>query len=101
MNMQSFDGRVVMVTGAGKGIGQASAIAFAKPGARLAGVDRLPCLRMSFMAHPTAARITKNRRQLKRIAKAEEIAASAAWLCSDAAAYVTGIVLPVDGGITL
>jgi NAD(P)-dependent dehydrogenase (short-subunit alcohol dehydrogenase family) len=35
MNTQSFDGRVVIVTGAGKGIGQASAIAFAKLGARL------------------------------------------------------------------
>jgi len=35
MNTQSFEGRVVIVTGAGKGIGQASAIAFAKLGARL------------------------------------------------------------------
>jgi NAD(P)-dependent dehydrogenase (short-subunit alcohol dehydrogenase family) len=35
MDKQPFDGRVVIVTGAGKGIGQASAIAFAKLGARL------------------------------------------------------------------
>jgi NAD(P)-dependent dehydrogenase (short-subunit alcohol dehydrogenase family) len=32
---------------------------------------------------------------------AEEVAAAARWLRSDAAAYVTAAVLPVDGGMTL
>jgi NAD(P)-dependent dehydrogenase (short-subunit alcohol dehydrogenase family) len=27
-----------------------------------------------------------------------EIAAAALWLCSDAASFVTGAALPVDGG---
>lgn len=36
-----------------------------------------------------------------RIAKSDEVAAAATWLCSDAAAYLTGAVLPVDGGMTL
>ena len=30
-----------------------------------------------------------------------EVAAAAVWLCSDAASYVTGTVLAVDGGMTL
>jgi NAD(P)-dependent dehydrogenase (short-subunit alcohol dehydrogenase family) len=30
----------------------------------------------------------------------EEIAAAVTWLCSDAAAFVTGVALPVDGGWT-
>jgi NAD(P)-dependent dehydrogenase (short-subunit alcohol dehydrogenase family) len=34
-----------------------------------------------------------------RLAKAEEIAEAALWLCSDRASYVTGHALAVDGGI--
>ena len=38
---------------------------------------------------------------MNRTAKPEEVAAAATWLCSDAAAYVTGVLLPVEGGMTL
>lgn len=31
---------------------------------------------------------------------ADDIAAAVAWLASDEARYVTGMALPVDGGIT-
>jgi NAD(P)-dependent dehydrogenase (short-subunit alcohol dehydrogenase family) len=35
---------------------------------------------------------------LGRLATPEEVAAAVAWLCSDAASYVTGIAMSVDGG---
>jgi NAD(P)-dependent dehydrogenase (short-subunit alcohol dehydrogenase family) len=33
-----------------------------------------------------------------RVGRPEEIAAAAVWLCSDAASFVTGHALSVDGG---
>ncbi|HEX4250677.1 MAG TPA: 3-oxoacyl-ACP reductase FabG [Pseudonocardia sp.] len=36
---------------------------------------------------------------LGRIAQPNEIAATATWLASDAAGYITGAVIPVDGGL--
>ena len=36
---------------------------------------------------------------LGRYATTEEVAGTVTWLASDAAAYVTGAVIPVDGGL--
>jgi len=38
---------------------------------------------------------------LKRFGTKQDIQRAALWLCSDAASYITGVVLPVDGGVAL
>jgi NAD(P)-dependent dehydrogenase (short-subunit alcohol dehydrogenase family) len=38
---------------------------------------------------------------LARIAEPEEMAEAVMWLCSDAAAFITGVSLPVDGGLSI
>jgi NAD(P)-dependent dehydrogenase (short-subunit alcohol dehydrogenase family) len=35
---------------------------------------------------------------MRRIGRAEEVAAAVVWLCSDQASLVTGATLPIDGG---
>ena len=39
-----------------------------------------------------------DRLPMGRLCEPEEIAAAATWLCSDAASFVTGAVMPIDGG---
>jgi NAD(P)-dependent dehydrogenase (short-subunit alcohol dehydrogenase family) len=35
---------------------------------------------------------------MRRIGQVEEVAATVVWLCSDEASFVTGVILPIDGG---
>jgi NAD(P)-dependent dehydrogenase (short-subunit alcohol dehydrogenase family) len=35
---------------------------------------------------------------MQRMGRPEEVAVVAVWLCSDDASYITGAILPVDGG---
>jgi len=48
--------------------------------------------------NPTARRVFENRVAFGRLARPDDIAGSVLFLASDAAQYVTGVVLPVDGG---
>ncbi|MFA5937823.1 MAG: SDR family oxidoreductase [Sinimarinibacterium sp.] len=50
---------------------------------------------------PAAKRAWTDSVPLRRCGTKEEVAKAAMWLCSDESTYVTGVVLPVDGGWSL
>lgn len=49
---------------------------------------------------PEVTRLFANRTALGRIGQPDDIAPAVLFLASDAAAYITGVILPVDGGTT-
>ena len=52
------------------------------------------------LGKPKAVEAAVRQTPLGRMAQPEEIAEAALWLCSEAASFVTGVALPVDGGYT-
>lgn len=51
------------------------------------------------MADPAARKMIEQMTPMGRMGQASEIAEAAVWLCSDAASFVTGQPLVVDGGV--
>ena len=49
----------------------------------------------------TAKAMIKNAVPMQRFGCPEEIADAAAFLCSKSAAFITGVILQVDGGQTI
>jgi len=65
------------------------------PGATVTPINR------SWIDDPVKRAAVESHIPMRRAGGAEEMAAAAAFLCSDEAAYVTGQTLFVDGGLTL
>ena len=81
------------------------AVDFAPDGIRVnaiaPGAIDTPMLRRSFARHadPEPVRETSRlRHAMKRFGHAEEVADAALYLAGDGSSFVTGVVLPVDGG---
>ncbi len=81
------------------GLTRTAALDYAAAGIRVnavcPGVVETPIL--SAMT-PEAREANLARHPLGRFGRAEEVAATIAWLCSDDGSFVTGTAIPVDGG---
>jgi gluconate 5-dehydrogenase len=60
-----------------------------------------PMLERALQGDPARARRVLQRTPLGGFGSAEDIGWAAAYLCSPAARFVTGVVLPVDGGASI
>jgi NAD(P)-dependent dehydrogenase (short-subunit alcohol dehydrogenase family) len=80
------------------------AIAWAAEGIRVnalaPGWIRTP-LTLPLVADPERSRAILQRTPLARWGEPHEVAGAAVFLCSPAAAFITGVVLPVDGGYSI
>jgi NAD(P)-dependent dehydrogenase (short-subunit alcohol dehydrogenase family) len=85
------------------GLTRSAALEWAAAGIRVnalcPGTTRTPMLR-EFVGGDDSALEAAGRHgsPMRRLAEPEEVAAAAHWLCSDAASYVTGHAMAVDGG---
>ena len=86
------------------GLTKTAAIDYARQGIRVNAISpgyiRTPMVQGVLDVQPELEKWMASRTPMGRIGSPEEIGQVAVWLCSDAAAYVNGLIMPVDGGLT-
>jgi NAD(P)-dependent dehydrogenase (short-subunit alcohol dehydrogenase family) len=87
------------------GLSKAAALEVATSGIRVNVVCPGPTERTRLIenltsTHPEEKEHIFNAIPMRRMAEPEEVARTVIWLCSDASSFVTGQVIPVDGGMT-
>jgi NAD(P)-dependent dehydrogenase (short-subunit alcohol dehydrogenase family) len=86
------------------GMTKTAAAEYGKAGIRInsvcPGIIRTPMLDRALEREPRREKSIVKVHPVGRLGEAEEIANAAIWLCSDAASFVTGHQLAVDGGLT-
>ncbi|MET8179817.1 glucose 1-dehydrogenase [Streptomyces sp. NPDC005336] len=86
------------------GLTKSAAVEYAAKGIRInavcPGVIDTPMVADMLHGQADAMAEIMKQQPIGRLGTAEEVAAAALWLCSDAASFVVGVALPVDGGYT-
>jgi NAD(P)-dependent dehydrogenase (short-subunit alcohol dehydrogenase family) len=84
------------------GLTRASALEYAALGIRIncvcPGSTRTPMLEGFMGGDEKIEKMMRNAVPMRRLGRPEEIAAAIVWLCSDAASFVVGHAMAVDGG---
>lgn len=84
------------------GLTKTAALEYAKSGIRVnalcPGVIQTPMIDRVLQKHPELVEPLAASEPIGRLGRPEEMAEAAVWLCSDAASFVTGVAMAVDGG---
>lgn len=87
------------------GLTKSVALQYAKDGIRVNAVCpggvRTQMMETIIAVKPSYERVNIEAEPIGRMAQPEEIAEAAVWLCSDAASFVTGHAMAVDGGMVV
>jgi len=85
------------------GLTKTAALEYAKQGIRVncvcPGVIRTPMMERMLTRHPELEQRYIDAEPSGRLGTPEEVAETVVWLCSDAASFVTGHTMTVDGGM--
>ena len=85
------------------GLTRSSALQYARSGIRInavcPGAVLTPGLQRTFEGRPEVEEWFGAHEPIGRLGEPNEIAEAVVWLCSDAASFVTGVAMPVDGGM--
>ena len=85
------------------GLTKTAALEYARTGIRVnavcPGVIRTPMVERLLSGHPRAQARLVDMEPIGRLGTPEEVAEAVLWLCSDAASFVTGHTMTVDGGM--
>jgi NAD(P)-dependent dehydrogenase (short-subunit alcohol dehydrogenase family) len=112
INMSSVSGVVAQVGQAAYiaskhgviGLTKAAAVEYSPRGIRvnalLPGTVNTPMVQQAMAAKPGLVEALMAAQSVQRLGEPEEIAEAVAWLASDAASFVTGASLSIDGGFT-
>jgi NAD(P)-dependent dehydrogenase (short-subunit alcohol dehydrogenase family) len=85
------------------GLTRAAALEYARRNIRINAIcpvfTRTPLFEDLFQIDPTYEERLKHNIPMRRYGTPEDMAGTILWLCSDAASFITGHALPVDGGM--